>query len=192
MMRMNRSMEPIYAAAISQGLGKEDSLCNALRQVLDAGFVIDAGCVFLRKEYGDHTWQMSDSDCTQREMFINHLHIEGVVDENTVPLQLFGQGLAYASALYNRMACLYSEKLFRVVLSLEEIILDESGLNIAPEHFSSERFLRSALDQTIPVWERCSCTVRFYQVRPNEPSALAEDLDEYQSNALLIIEECGS
>ena len=95
-------------------------LDGRLSAVLDEGFEEVAGCVVLRR-FADSSRRTSPTDHgdeTGFEAFINHLHIEDVLDAATSVSELLTQTMAFAVCLGEQLVVAYPATRFEIIISV--------------------------------------------------------------------------
>lgn len=85
-MKMNKNMRKLYESA----LHRCKKLPKELADILDKGFIIKDGCVFLKYYYkkSRHISRDNYIDETGYEAFVNHDHIDNYVNKNYLSVAL--------------------------------------------------------------------------------------------------------
>jgi len=93
-----------------------------LAAALDGGFEEVTGCVVLRR-FADSarlTSLTDHGDETGFEAFVNHVHIEDMLDDTTSQSELLKQTLAYAVCVAERLSVAFPAKSFEIIVSVDD------------------------------------------------------------------------
>ncbi len=122
-MIMNSRMKTVYAAAMKSIARDHLSLDYRLSSILEDGFLLAEGGVFLRRMYErkGNAQRMMFPDRTGYECFVNHLHIDDYVrteGEDVTNICLVN-AISFVKELIERFRNSYKDMKIRVIVSAD-------------------------------------------------------------------------
>ncbi len=122
-MRMNSRMKTLYEATMKTTALDHLSLDYRLSSILEDGFLLAEGGVFLRRMYErkGNAERAMFPDLTGYECFVNHFHVEDYLGAKVIqaPHPSLAYGIVFAKNLMERIRAKYRGLRVRVILSVD-------------------------------------------------------------------------